>query len=247
MTLKEKRELSRKFTPKYYSKLNVPSITVMLCWLILGLAAVITVGLLLGEDMITYITMIVWVVVLLIILIVVLIISVKLKNRIITQRTTEIIDEFVDMPFEDATAALTERNVISEHGFVANIGEYAGKLVVPFGEAKITVHSANIYTKLFTIIQISNVKGAVIAEHIVDNALYNYILKKGVKIDFQANSKYLVSDKVTFVKKHFGADREKRAVWFWFGALGALVSDEMNNVNYSKKIVLRIVGKEYLK
>jgi len=243
MTFQQKKQLKKKFMPAYYRNYNIWGSVIMFGVLFGGLAVCIALGLTLGDSDATYITMCVYVLVLLATLITFLVVMIKMQNKLLKQRTLEIENEFVDLPFDEVTATLTEKHVITEHGFVANMGEYSGQLVVPFAEAHVSVYSANVYTKVCTVIVITNQAGGVIAEYVLDNVLFNFICKKGVKLNFVANSKYLLNDKREFVKVHIKGSSERNTMWMLFGVLGAFISNEHNDVNLSKKTVLDVLGK----
>lgn len=244
MTFKQKRKLKKEFTPDYYRKFNIWASVIMLVVLVVGFAACIGVGITYDEHPATYITMLAFFVALIVMLIIVLVLIFKMRNKLLQQRTQEIVSEFHDLPFEEVTSTLLEKRVITEHGFVANRGDYAGQLVVPFNEALVSVYSANVYTKVCTVIVITNLAGMVVAEYVLDNVLFNYICKKGVRLDFVADSKYLLNDKQEFAKVHIKGNSDRNMAWFWFGAIGAYVANENNNVNLSRRTVLNVLSEE---
>lgn len=244
MTFKHKRQLKKEFMPKYYRNVNIWSAVAFCAVFIIGLCVCVAVGLVFDESPVTYITMIVYFAVLIAILIVYMVLGLRARKKLILQRTEEIESEFSDLNFDEVTVSLSQKRIISEYGFVANLGEYAGALVVPFKEATVSVYSANIYTKVCSAVRITNASGAIIAERILDNELFNFICKKGVKLNFVANSRLLVSDKKKFVKVHIKGSGERNAWGFLFGALGMLISDEANGVTLSRKIVLSVLDRE---
>lgn len=244
MTSKQKRQLKKEFTPKYYKNVNIWGAVALCAVFIIGLCVCIAVGVTFDESPVTYITMIVYFFVLIVMLIVWMVIALKARKKLILQRTEEIESEFSDLNFDEVTASLSQKRVITEHGFVANLGEYAGMLVVPFKEATVFVYSANIYTKICSAVRITNASGAIIAERILDNELFNFICKKGVNRKFVADSGLLINHKKEFVKVHIKGSGERKTWGFLFGAVGMLISDEANGVSLSRKTVLNILGRE---
>lgn len=245
MTSKQKRKLKKEFMPKFYRNVSVWGAVALFAVLIIGIAVIVAVGMTYGENNgIMLVTIVAYVVALLISLIVILVLLVNAQKKLINLRTQEIVSEFYDLPFEEVTATLLEKRVITEHGFVANRGEYAGQMVVPFNEALVSVYSSNVYSKICTVIVITNLAGMVVAEYVLDNVLFNYICKKGVKLDFVADSKHLVSNKQEFVRVHVKGNGDQKTAMFLFGAIGAFISNENNGVNLSRKKVLDVLGKE---
>ena len=244
MTFKHKRQLKKEFTPKYYRNISLWSAVALCAVLIIGLCACVAVGMVFDESPVTYITMIVYFFALIAILIVFMVIVVRVQKKLLAQRTEEIESEFVDLPFEEVTATLLKKRIITEYGFLANVGEYSGQLMVPFKEATVSVYSANIYTKVCSAIVITNASGAVIAEHILDNELFNFICKKGVNLKFVANSGLLLNDKKKFVKVHIKGSSERNTWGFLFGALGMLISDDASGVSLSRRTILNILDRE---
>ena len=243
MTFKDKRKLKREYTTPYYKKYTLGAIISSILIVVLVLVFVACVAFMEDSPALPVLVIALWVCVFAY-LITFIVVSFKIRKRILKQRTEEIEKEFSDMPFEEAEAELTERKVITEYGLVANLGEYAEKLVVPFKEATVTVHSANIYTKLVTAVLISSSSGAVVASYILDKALYNYLFKKGIRTVFQGYSNLMVSDKGRFVRNYIYGSEEKNTMTFMLGLLGAFLSDENKNLNYSKKIVFEVLDKE---
>ena len=246
MTSKQKSKLKKEFMPKYYRTFGTVGIALLTCALV-GFIVCVACFMAFDSDAANpfyAILLIAYLVVMLVLCIVYIIIASKYQKKIILQRTQEIESEFVDLPFEEATATLIERQVIKDYGFIANVGGYAGVLVVPFDEANVSVYSANVYTKVCTAIVITNREGVVIAEHMVDNVLFNFICKKGVRMNFVGLSKYLVSDKKEFVRVHIKGSGQKRTMTFLFGVVGSLISDDKEAVNISRQKILNILSKE---
>lgn len=244
MTFKRKRQLKKEFMPKYYKNISVWGLVALFAFLVVGLYVCIAIGLIFEENPVTYITIIAYLLVIIAISVVIIVLSLRAQKRLILQRTEEIESEFTDLNFDEVTAALLEKRVITEYGFVANLGEYAGVLVVPFKEATVSVYSANIYTKVCSAVKITDMSGAVIAERVLDSELYNFICKKGVNLNFVADSRLLVDDKAQFIKVHIKGSSERTTWGLLFGAVGMLISDEANNVNLSRKTVLHILDRE---
>ena len=246
MTSANKRKLKKEYTAPYYKKFTIGMVisTILIIALFFVFLACVAS---MGDSSMLPVVAVVFVVCVFAYLITFIVLSLKMRKRLLKQRTEEVEKEFADMPFEEAEIELTERKVITEYGLVANIGEYAGQLVVPFKEATVNVHSANIYTKVVTAVLISNSAGAVVASYVLDKALYNYLLKKGVKIEFHGYSNLMVSEKSKFVKNYIYGSSEKTSMTMLFGLLGALLSDENKNLNYSKKIVFDVLDKEIIK
>ena len=244
MTFKDKQKLKREYTAPYYKKYNIGVMISLIFIIVLVCVFAVCVVLLDDDSFALPVLAIALFASLLIFVIVFLVATLKLRKRLLKQRTEEIENEFSDMPFEEAESELTERKVITEHGLVANLGFYAGKLVVPFKEATVSLHAANIYTKVVAAVLIRDLSGAVVASYILDKTLYNYLLKKGIRIDFQGYTSLMVSEKSRFVKYYLYGSEERTSMAVLFGVMGALLSDEGKNLSYSKKIVLDVLSKE---
>lgn len=244
MTFKTKRRLKKEYMPKYYKNISLWGLIGMFAYLIVGLYVCIAIGLIFEENPVTYITLLAYLLILLAIAVIIIVLMTRAQKRLIVQRTEEIESEFTDLNFDEVTAALTEKHVITEYGFVANLGEYAGVLVVPFKEATVAVFSANIYTKVCSAVKVSDLSGNIIAEYTLSNELFNFICKKGVNLNFVGDSRLLVDDKAQFVKVHIKGNG-KTATWgILFGAVGMMISNETDNVNLSKRVVLSILDRE---
>lgn len=243
MTFSQKRKLKNDYMPKYSKNLIIGILVSGLCYSAL-VAILIFIFISDPQNEALLIALVAATIMGPVYFIVLIVLIMKLRKRLLCQRTEEIESEFTDMPFEEAETQLAEKKVITEHGFVADRGEYAGQLVVPFKEAAVSLHTANIYTKIITAVVISDLSGNVQAEYILDKTLYNYILKKGVKVIFNGHSNLIVTQKNEFVKRYLVGDNEKMTMTFLFGMLGALLSDEEKNINASKKIVLNVLSKE---
>lgn len=247
MTFAQKGQLKKEYMPKDYRNFTVGMLIALICLLVIGVAVIVAFGLLFGEDEgspIFMIALAVWFFIMMVLLIVFAVVMSSQQKKIMQQRTNELLNELTDMPLEEAEAELAARKIVTEAGFVADRGQYAGSLVVPFNTAVISVYSANIYTKIVTVIAVRDMYGTVQAEYVLDRAIYNFILKKGLRIDFKGYSNLIVTNKDLFVKKYFGKDSDKMAMTFLFGALGAIISDESKNINSSRRVVLDVLSRE---
>lgn len=247
MTFAQKGQLKKQYMPQSYRNFYNGMLIALICVIVIGVAACVALGILFGEDESSPIFMIAlaaWVIIMLALLIVYAAVLSSYQKKIMQQRTNELLYELNDMPLEAAEAELAARRIVTVDGFVADRGPYAGTLVVPYNTAVVSVYSANIYTKIVTVIAVRDMYGTVQAEHILDRAIYNFILKKGLRIDFQGHTNLIVSQKDLFVKKYFGRDSDKMAMTFLFGAIGAIISDESKNINSSRRVVLNVLSRE---
>lgn len=247
MTFAQKGQLKKQYMPQNFRNFYIGMLIAIICVTVIGAAVCVAFGILFGEDEgspLFMIALAAWVIILLVLVIVYAAVFSSYQNKIMQQRIAEVINEFTDMPLEAAEAELAAKNVVTEAGFVANRGQYAGSLVVPYNTAVVSVYSANIYTKIITVIAVRDMYGMVQAEYVLDRTLYNFILKKGLRIDFKGYSDLIATNKELFVKKYFGKDSDKMAMTFLFGALGAIISDESKNINLSRRAVFDILGRE---
>jgi len=240
---KTKRQLKKEFTPKYYSNFYLVMYIIIWSWFLLGFVAFITAALIVNNlDYYYYgimIALVVWIAPIIIMLAVYLLKRSEIRKRLLKQRIAEVKNEFADMYFGRALDVLELKKVITEVGFVANTGEYAGRRVVPFNEVSVTVYSANIYTKVCAAVIISDKSGTPVAQYVMDKLLYNFIFKKGVKVIFKGNSALLVSNKEQFVEQHLKKD--DNSILFLFGWIGVMIGRCVGEQSAYRKTVLKIL------
>lgn len=245
MTSSEKKYYNAKFLPKYMRVINavVPPIIVVL--LLVGMAVLFYLGHkgVMNGTIVT-IAVIIMVAVLLII---VLAIPLTFRKKLIELRKAELNEEYADMSFEEAKAAFTARGVINENGFVIPSMASGGDVVpvLPYKDASIYLFSANVCSKIFTVVSFCNQSGNVMAEYLVDRELYNYLAKAGFNYRFFGGSNMLFGDKGLFVKKVM-TTRENKGLGYQFlgGWIGYALAKKAQDETPEMNAVLRVLRKE---
>lgn len=247
MTNSEKKYYNQKFLPKYMKVMNtaVPIVFIVVLLGGLGIISFLAYKEMLGDKTALAIGLFIGVVVALIIISIVL--QLVFRKKLIEQRKAELEEEYADMSFEEARAALTERGVINETGFVLpNMGKVGEVVpVLPYKDASIYLFSANICSKVFTVVSFCNQSGGVMAEYLVDRELYNYLQKVGFNYKFYGGSNMLFGDKGAFVKKVM-TTRENKGLGYEFlgGWLGYALAKEARDDTPEMKAVLRVLHRE---
>lgn len=245
MTNSEKKYYNQKFLPKYMRIINVVVPTIIVVVLVVGLAVLFYLGHkgVLDSTIVTIAVLIM----IAILLIIVLAIPLTFRKKLIDLRKAELEEEYSDMSFEEAKAALTERGIINETGFVITSMEKMGDVVpvLPYKDASIYLFSANVCSKIFTVVSFCNQSGGVMAEYLVDRELYNYLAKVGFNYRFYGGSNMLFGDKGAFVKKVM-TTRENKGLGYQFlgGWLGYALAKQAQDDTPEMKAVLRVLRKE---
>ncbi|MDE5942747.1 MAG: hypothetical protein K2H30_00890 [Clostridia bacterium] len=245
MTSSEKKHYNKKFMPKYMKNMSIAVPAVIIGWVLLFFAAAV-VSMLAIPDLIGK-AVIIFFIGLVVALIVLITLTVHFNKKLIAQRKKELEEEYTEMSYEDAKAALTARGIINETGVVIPYMAAGGEVlpVLPFNEVKLHLFSANVCTKIITVVSFCNQEGMVMSEYLVDNALYNYIEKSNFDAAFYGGSEMLFADKGAFVKKVIKT-RNSRGVGFTFmgGVAGAVLAEHAKNETPEMDAVLRVLRRE---
>lgn len=138
------------------------------------------------------------------------------------ERVAELEEKFSDMPLETAEKILTDRGMINETGFFSREGDIFGGKIVSFENADIYIFVAcreisgdghglkikvyplkiDVYAEIYDGVDI----GKAVTAYKLDGALFNFIDKKDLIKDYEANKQfvYLKTDKKNFVRSAFG-------------------------------------------
>lgn len=242
MTNSEKKYYNKKFLPTYMRNINIALPTVIIAVLVIGLVAVFLVP----EDFKTP-ALIALIATFVVTLIVLLIVFGVFNKKLVAQRKAELEEDLPETGFEEAKAALTERGVINETGFVITTMEKMGDVVpvLPYKDAKIYLFSANLCSKIITVVSFCNQAGGVMAEYLLDKDLYNYLKYAGFDIVYYGGSNMIFGDKGTFVKKVIRTKSSKGMGYaFLGGALGAALAAKAQDETPEMDAVLRVLRKE---
>lgn len=208
--------------PMYVIKFNIVMVCFFIGWLILCTPTLITVGCIYGERPEFYITFGVLFGLFLVGVLILYIVALKLRERIVSERTAEIEEKFADMPLDEATRILKERGVITDDGFVSERGDLFGGKVVPFDRAEILVlgNGQEIYADgqnfkvrthpLYIETFVHLFDGVEVREpcatYDLDGALFNFIDKRDLIKNLEENGDFifLKLDKRNFCRRALG-------------------------------------------
>lgn len=187
---------SDKNLPKYIHKFNIAFICFFAVWFTAGTALMVTIGCIYGESVITYAIIASTFAVAIIGAIILWRVEIKLRNRLIDERTAELEKQFPEMPFEDAERILKEKGIITDKGFIVKDGA-----AVPFEKAWLDLYYGLVASAKIDICVFEN-DGSLkkLAQYRLDGALYNFLINKdtGIKNNYVFN--LLVKDKKEFAK-----------------------------------------------
>lgn len=201
--------LSRKNQPEYLFRLNVALVCFFVFWFTAGTAAMVTVGCIYGESVITYAVMGGVFALFFIGLVAFWLADNKLHKRLIDERTAELEREFCDMPFEEAERVLKEKGIITDTGFVANTDDVFDKEVVPFEKARLIFNINTIPEVRLEIRMYAKDDATRKATYDFDKAMYNYIsgaetnLKDNEAISLLRNNKKVFTERILPYTKIF--------------------------------------------
>lgn len=212
----------KKNLPPYIYKFNVALTVFFALAIAVFLAAGIPIGLTLGDDPTMYFTL-AFLAVFLIVTLIFIIIGMRLRERLIAERTAEIEKEFADMPLEEATQKLIEKGIITESGFIANDDNCIfGNTVIPFEKVKCSVYAqlfvlkwhkvAQVWTRpshIDVLLCVHSAENEIVEfedEYPLDGALFNFLDKRGMITDYEENIDFalLKSNKKNFVRRALG-------------------------------------------
>ncbi len=186
--------------PKYLYKLNVALVVFFILWFALGVPPMVAVGCIYDESAITYIVMACTFAVFFIGLAIFIIIDKKLHRRFINERTTQLEEEFCDMPFEEAERILKENGFITDAGFIIDNPDVFGNEVVPFEDALINFCFLQLTFGIDMDIELYRVDGEFGGIIKLDRPLYNFLANKDTKLKNNFAFKLLINDKKEFAK-----------------------------------------------
>lgn len=186
--------LNKKVLPKYIYRLNVALVSFFAFWFTACVAVMVTIGIMYGESMITYGTMIAGFTLFFIGLAVFVFVEKKLHKRFVDEVTAELEKDFYDMPYEEAERILKERGIITDTGFILNNDGVFGKEILPFEKAFFTllfsVEAIRLNIKIELYIENNTLcftADDLKSEYDMDCALFNFLKDKDTylkKIDF---------------------------------------------------------------
>ena len=173
MVLKGKISFDKKNLPPYIFFYNVALITFLIAWLALCLPLMAVIGIIYGEAIITYITLIF------------VVLASRLRKRLVDEKCAEIEKLFVDMPIEQATQILKDKGVINESGFILKEDIFGNK-VVPFDRMQFLFYAyASLSEICFCIALAEKDDNKLQAIYSLDGALYNFLNKYGFDINYK--------------------------------------------------------------
>lgn len=197
--------LNKKLLPKYLYKLNVALVSFFAAWFSLGVALMVTIGCIYQESVITYVVMIATFAVFFIVLAIFYVVDVKLQKRLIKERTAELEEKFIPMPFDDAERILKERGVITDNGFITSEenDDFGEEVVVPFDKVSFSFgfhqFASQIYLSIALYSNDDESDGESKAEYEIDCALYSFILCKDTNLKDNYYFNLFINDKSAFV------------------------------------------------
>ncbi len=247
MTNSEKKYYNKKFMPPYIQKWNIAMAVMTLVWFVGFVIAFIVSAFVVPEKDLTPIIAIAFIVALLALCIVIVSVQVTFNKKLINQRKEELEKEYTEMSLEEAQAALQARGVITENGVVIPSMKGDGEVVpnLPFKDLTVYLFSANVCTKVLTVVSFCDKQGNVMAEYLVDRELYNYVQKAGFDIVYYGGSNMIFGDKGAFVKKVIKTRNSKGTGYaFIGGAVGAMLSQQAKDETPEMEAVLRVLRKE---
>lgn len=221
MILKGRISFDKRNLPPYIYRFNVAMVVFFAASLAVLLAAGVAIGLTLGDDAEMYFVLS-FLAVFLAATLAFIIIGLRLRERLINERTAELEKQFADMPLEEATAELIRQGIITENGFVCDKDGVFGKETVPFEKlnygvyGQIFIKSGHRFVQYWTRPSNPDVFLSVrtddsgIAEfqneYPLDGALFNFIDKRGLITDYEKNKDFalLKSDKKNFCRMALG-------------------------------------------
>lgn len=221
MILKGTISFDKENLPSYIFKYNVAMVSFFAGWFVLCLPPMIAVGYIYGENPATYITMIALFGLFFIGLLILYITAMKLRERLIDERTAEIEEEFADMPLEKAEAILKGKGIITESGFVAQ-SDVFGNTVIPFEKLNYYVMARLYVFKHGSIVQLWTRPSKIDVflqvytdgengveyedEYPLDGALFNFLDKRNLITNYEDNRDFalLKDNKRNFCRMALG-------------------------------------------
>ncbi len=185
MVLKGKISFDKKNLPPYIFFYNVALITFLIAWLALCLPLMAVIGIIYGEAIITYITMIVSFSIFAVGMLIFVVLASRLRKRLVDEKCAEIEKEFEDMPLEQATQILKDKGVINESGFILKEDIFGNK-VVPFDRMQFLFYAyASLSEICYCIALAEKDDNKLQAIYSLDGALYNFLNKYGFDINYK--------------------------------------------------------------
>lgn len=186
--------------PPYVLKFNISLVCFFAAWAVLCIPAMIAVGVINGEEPITYIVMIALFSVFFIGLIIFYAVARYLRRYLIEDCTAEIEQRFADMPLEKAKENLIAAGIINESGFVYRDAVF-GEMVLPFDKAAFAFGFFVRSTEIHLDIAIgSSEDKEVKAIYNLSGDLYNFLIKNNFDLSGNKVFDLLINDKKAFTE-----------------------------------------------
>lgn len=208
MILRGQLSFDKHNLPSFIFKFNVALVGFFAAWFALCVPTMVAVGVIYGERVETYATMIALFSVFFVGLGIYYLIALKLRKRLVEVNAAHLEEEFTDMPLETAEEILKQRGIINDKGFVVPEEDVFGAKIIPFGRAECSLFS---YLSAFGIgvkVYVYDVDGADGEDDLVlpvDGALFNFLDKRNlINCEDNVYFKYFKKDKINFCRQVFG-------------------------------------------
>ncbi len=193
----------KKNLPGYIFKFNVVFTAFIIGWFVVCVPLCVAIGCVYDESPVTYGVMIGAFSLFFIGLAVFLIVWQKLRKKLQMQRFEEITRNFSDMPLEQAEEILKAEAVIKDGGFVCGDDAF-GTVCVPFDKTAVYMDAGSGGTQAFLEIAAINLESKeLIAFYTMDNALFNFIMKKNIELINGEMFRLFEKDKKEFIELLF--------------------------------------------
>ena len=204
MILKGQIRFDKQNLPPLVFKFNVALICFFGAWFLLCVPAMIAVGVIFGERVETYATMIALFSVFFVGLGIYYLVALALRKRLVEVTAARLEEEFSDMPLEDAEEVLKQKGIIADGGFTVREEDVFGTKIIPFEGAECSVFanfgSSGIGLKVYIY--------GIDDEEIfltVDRALFNFLDKRNlINCEENTDFEYFKNDKRNFCRSVFG-------------------------------------------
>lgn len=213
----------KKLMPPYIIKFNIAMLIFFGAWFVVCVPAMTAVGFIFEESAEFYITFGVSMGGFFVGLGIFYIVALRLRERLVDERTADLEREFKDMPLDEATEILKQRGVINDTGFIVGDEPFDEKCV-PFDAGEISVspvfriaygfgHSRKYKVNALKIemhvdIYVRLDSGCPLVVYpigLLDCALFNFLDKKNLVVyEYNRDFCYLKGDKKNLVRNILG-------------------------------------------
>ena len=208
MILKGQIRFDKSNLPPLIFKFNIALICFIGAWFLLCVPTMVVVGVIYGERVETYATMIALFGLFFVGLGVYYLVALGLRKRIVEINAVQLEEEFTDMPLDKAEEILKQNGVITDDGFVMRQDDVFGNKTIPFERAACSafayIGSSGAGIKVY-VYDSEGEDGEDDVVLTVDRALFNFLDKRNL-IDYKENIYFEIfkKDKRNFCRKVLG-------------------------------------------